>query len=62
MSFSSARVMGRSLMSLRLLGMTGCFWVCLSFGEFKFDVSGKQIPDVAKAPRNDGMLVGMSVV
>ena len=40
-------------MSPRLLGMTGCLWGCLSFGEFKFDVSGKQIPDVAWAPRSD---------
>jgi len=49
-------------MSPRLRGMTGYLWVCLLFDEFKFDVSDKQIPDVAWAPRNDGMLVGMSVV
>ncbi|WP_155400418.1 hypothetical protein [Vibrio campbellii] len=49
-------------MSLGLLGIAVCLWVCLSFDEFKFGVSGKQIPDVAWAPGNDGMLVGMSVV
>ncbi len=33
-------------MSLGLLGMTGCLWVCLLFDGFKFGVSDGQIPDV----------------
>ncbi len=49
-------------MSPRLLGMTGCLWVCLSFGGFKFGVSEREIPDVTWAPRNDWMLVGMPAV
>ena len=56
MSFSSARVIGRFLMLLGLLGIAGCLWVCLSSDEFKFGVSGKQIPDVAWVPWNDRTL------
>ncbi|WP_181137413.1 hypothetical protein [Vibrio jasicida] len=29
--------------------MTGYLWVCLSFDEFKFGASGKQVTDVAWA-------------